>query len=114
MRDSGHDRQVKSTAPELLPATTGFPQLWPFATRGTAQSNAGGPAFAPPFPRCLLVALYELPQRTARPLDSRLLASQSNGISNLVNRFKNHPLAAHINLVHGERSLLAELAANAL
>ncbi|MED5342285.1 MAG: MBL fold metallo-hydrolase RNA specificity domain-containing protein, partial [SAR324 cluster bacterium] len=38
----------------------------------------------------------------------------SNGLSNLVNRFKNHPLAAHINLVHGERSQLAELAANAL
>ena len=47
-------------------------------------------------------------------IDNPYVNEKSNGLSNLVNRFKNHPLAAHINLVHGERSLLAELAANAL
>jgi len=47
-------------------------------------------------------------------IDNPYVNEKSNGLSNLVNRFKNHPLAAHINLVHGERSQLAELAANAL
>ena len=47
-------------------------------------------------------------------IDNPYVNENSNGLSNLVNRFKNHPLAAHINLVQGERSRLAELAANAL
>lgn len=43
-------------------------------------------------------------------IDSPYLDSQSNGLSYLIDRIKNHPLCAHIHLEKGERSELANLA----
>lgn len=43
-------------------------------------------------------------------IDHPYLDSTSNGLTHLVERFKDHPIAAHITLSKGERSKLAELA----
>lgn len=43
-------------------------------------------------------------------IDTPYLDSQSNGLSYLIDRVKNHPLYAHIKLEKGERSELANLA----
>ncbi|MGK7389549.1 MAG: PhoH family protein [Candidatus Cyclobacteriaceae bacterium M2_1C_046] len=43
-------------------------------------------------------------------IDTPYLDSQSNGLSYLIDRVKNHPLYAHITLEKGERSELANLA----
>ncbi|HPO55507.1 MAG TPA: PhoH family protein [Ignavibacteriaceae bacterium] len=47
-------------------------------------------------------------------IDHPYLDSQSNGLSYLIDHFKNQKLYAHINLEKGERSELAELASNLL
>ena len=47
-------------------------------------------------------------------IDNPYVDSASNGFNYLVNRFRGQPLAAHIELTKGERSQLAELAANLL
>ncbi|HNX49320.1 MAG TPA: PhoH family protein, partial [Thermoanaerobaculaceae bacterium] len=47
-------------------------------------------------------------------IDSPYLDSQSNGLTYLVDRMKGQPLFAHVNLVKGERSRLADLASNLL
>lgn len=47
-------------------------------------------------------------------IDSPYLDSQSNGLTFLVDRMKGQTLFAHVNLVKGERSRLAELASNLL
>ncbi|MBK6504824.1 MAG: PhoH family protein [Ignavibacteria bacterium] len=47
-------------------------------------------------------------------IDHPYLDSQSNGLSYLIDHFKGQKLYAHVNLVKGERSELAELAANLL
>ncbi|CAN5465223.1 PhoH family protein [soil metagenome] len=43
-------------------------------------------------------------------IDTPYLDSQSNGLSYLIDRIKNHPLYAHVTLEKGERSELANLA----
>ena len=45
-------------------------------------------------------------------IDNPYVNSNSNGLSTLVERFKSHPIAGHVTLCQGERSELAELAAN--
>jgi PhoH-like ATPase len=47
-------------------------------------------------------------------IDSPYLDMKSNGLSYMVDRMKNQELFAHINLIKGERSYLAELASNLL
>ena len=47
-------------------------------------------------------------------IDNPYVDSASNGFNYLVDRFKGQPVAAHVELVKGERSDLAELAANLL
>lgn len=47
-------------------------------------------------------------------IDSPYLDSHSNGLSYLINKMKNQDIFCHINLVKGERSLLAEIASNLL
>ncbi len=47
-------------------------------------------------------------------IDSPYLDSQSNGLTFLIDRMKGQPLFAHVNLVKGERSHLAELASDLL
>ena len=47
-------------------------------------------------------------------IDSPYLDMQSNGLAYLTDRMKGQDLFAHINLVKGERSFLAELASNLL
>lgn len=47
-------------------------------------------------------------------IDNPYVDSASNGLSYLINRFRQEPLAAHVTLTKGERSELAELAANLL
>ncbi|HEX2963589.1 MAG TPA: PhoH family protein [Ignavibacteriales bacterium] len=47
-------------------------------------------------------------------IDTPYLDSQSNGLTYLVDRMKGQELFAHINLVKGERSQLAEVASNLL
>jgi PhoH-like ATPase len=47
-------------------------------------------------------------------IDNPYVDSSSNGLSYLVERFKNEKIAAHVTLTKGERSELAELAANLL
>ena len=47
-------------------------------------------------------------------IDNPYVDSASNGFNYLVDRFRSQPLAAHVELVKGERSELAELAANLL
>ncbi len=43
-------------------------------------------------------------------IDTPYLDAQSNGLSYLIDRVKNHPIYAHITLEKGERSELANLA----
>ena len=43
-------------------------------------------------------------------IDHPYLDSTSNGLTHIVEKFKEHSIAAHINLIKGERSPLAELA----
>jgi PhoH-like ATPase len=47
-------------------------------------------------------------------IDNPYVDSSSNGLSYLVERFKQESIAAHVTLTKGERSELAELAANLL
>ena len=47
-------------------------------------------------------------------IDSPYLDIKSNGLAYLIDRMKNQEIFAHINLVKGERSYLAELASNLL
>jgi len=47
-------------------------------------------------------------------IDNPYVDAQSNGFTYLVNRFRDQPIAAHVELRKGERSTLAELAANLL
>lgn len=47
-------------------------------------------------------------------IDNPYIDASSNGFTYLVNRFRSQPIAAHVNLIKGERSALAELAANLL
>ncbi|MCB9556692.1 MAG: PhoH family protein [Deltaproteobacteria bacterium] len=47
-------------------------------------------------------------------IDNPYVDSSSNGLSTIVEQFKGQPLAGHVTLVKGERSELAELAANIL
>ena len=47
-------------------------------------------------------------------IDSPYLDTQSNGLSYLADKMKNQSIFAHINLLKGERSKLAELASNLL
>jgi len=47
-------------------------------------------------------------------IDHHYLDSDSNGLTYLVERFKNQPLAAHITFRKGERSELAQIAAELL
>jgi len=50
----------------------------------------------------------------AYQIDNPYIDSANNGLTYIVERFKNEPLAGHVTLVKGERSGLAELAANLL
>lgn len=47
-------------------------------------------------------------------IDNPYVDSSNNGLTTTVERFKNEPIAAHLTLTKGERSALAELAANLL
>ncbi len=47
-------------------------------------------------------------------IDSPYLDMKSNGLAYMTDRMKNHEIFAHINLIKGERSYLAELASNLL
>ena len=47
-------------------------------------------------------------------IDNPYVDTNSNGFTYLVNRFRSQPISAHIELHKGERSHLAELAANLL
>ncbi|MBP2675288.1 MAG: PhoH-related ATPase, partial [Deltaproteobacteria bacterium] len=47
-------------------------------------------------------------------IDNPFVDSASNGLSHAVERFKGESIAGHVLLVKGERSPLAELAANIL
>ena len=47
-------------------------------------------------------------------IDHPYLNSRSNGLSYLINRMQGQPIYAHIDLLKGERSALAELASNIL
>ena len=50
----------------------------------------------------------------AYQIDNPYVDSSSNGFNYLVSRFRAEPIAAHVELAKGERSQLAELAANLL
>jgi len=50
----------------------------------------------------------------AYQIDNPYVDSISNGLSHVVERFRTHVLAGHVTLLRGERSQLAELAANIL
>jgi PhoH-like ATPase len=47
-------------------------------------------------------------------IDNPYVDASSNGLVHVVNRFRNERLAGHITMSKGERSALAELAANLL
>ncbi len=47
-------------------------------------------------------------------IDNPYVDSSSNGFNYIISKFRSHPIAAHIELQKGERSDLAELAANIL
>jgi PhoH-like ATPase len=47
-------------------------------------------------------------------IDSPYLDAQSNGLAYMIDKMKGQELFAHVNLIKGERSLLAELASNLL
>jgi len=50
----------------------------------------------------------------AYQIDNPYVDSVSNGLSHVVERFKTQPMAGHVTLQRGERSQLAEMAANIL
>ena len=47
-------------------------------------------------------------------IDNPYVDSGNNGLTTVVERFKNEPIAGHVTLTRGERSALAELASNIL
>ena len=47
-------------------------------------------------------------------IDNPYVDATSNGLTTVVERFKDQPIAGHISLVKGERSALAELATRVL
>lgn len=47
-------------------------------------------------------------------IDNPYVDSSSNGLSHVIEKFQNYDLAGHVNLIHGVRSKLAELASNIL
>jgi PhoH-like ATPase len=47
-------------------------------------------------------------------IDNPYVDSSSNGFNYIISKFRDYPIAAHIELQKGERSDLAELAANVL
>jgi PhoH-like ATPase len=47
-------------------------------------------------------------------IDNPYIDSSSNGLTYTVEKFKNQDIAGHVTLMRGERSPLAELAANLL
>jgi PhoH-like ATPase len=47
-------------------------------------------------------------------IDNPYLDSESAGLTHVVERFKGYPLAGHITLTKGERSQLAQIAADVL
>jgi PhoH-like ATPase len=47
-------------------------------------------------------------------IDNPYVDASSNGLTYVVEKFRNEPIAGHITLNKGERSALAELAANLL
>ena len=47
-------------------------------------------------------------------IDNPYVDSSSNGFNYLISRFREHSIAAHVELEQGERSALAELAADVL
>ncbi len=47
-------------------------------------------------------------------IDNPYVDSTSNGLTYVIERFKNSPLAGHVTFSKGERSELAEVAANLL
>jgi len=47
-------------------------------------------------------------------IDHPYLDASSNGLAHVVERFKEHPIAGHVTLEKGERSQLAQLAADLL
>ena len=47
-------------------------------------------------------------------IDNPYVDASSNGLAYVVEKFKDQPIAGHVTLTHGERSGLAELAANVL
>jgi len=47
-------------------------------------------------------------------IDNPYVDTSSNGLSHIIEKFQNYSLSGHINLVHGVRSKLAELASNIL
>ena len=53
-------------------------------------------------------------QGGAQRLHNPYVDAESNGLTWLVERFKGQRLAGHVTLIRGERSELAELAANLL
>ena len=47
-------------------------------------------------------------------IDNPYLDASSNGLTSLVEKFKDEAIAGHVTLTHGERSELAEIASNLL
>ena len=47
-------------------------------------------------------------------IDNPYVDQSNNGLIHVVNRFRSEPIAAHVTLTKGERSELAEVAANVL
>lgn len=47
-------------------------------------------------------------------IDNPYVDSGSNGLSHVIEKFQNYSLSGHVNLIHGVRSKLAELASNVL
>ena len=47
-------------------------------------------------------------------IDNPYLDASSNGLTYLVEKFKDEPIAGHVTLTQGERSELAEIASNIL
>jgi PhoH-like ATPase len=47
-------------------------------------------------------------------IDNPYVDASSNGLAYIVEKFKDQPIAGHVTLTRGERSGLAELAANIL
>jgi PhoH-like ATPase len=47
-------------------------------------------------------------------IDNPYVDTISNGLSHVIEKFQNYSLSGHVNLIHGVRSQLAELASNIL